>query len=234
MDHDTLIAARKASTARRGNPADNLKKKRRVPTPEREQELRDLRAKSASLRKTDPEKYFATRDVRMTPMQVAFAREWAQGNSPYSSALRAGYASGAMSHELVRLPAIVALYEKEKKKYEEAADMTRKKVMDMFQEAYDMAKLMAEPQAMVAAAREVGKMCGYYAPVERKIKIEGSLTYDRMNKLSDAELLELVEQGNGQVSTAVTEELAQIAHEEREDVAQGSDELNHQEHDDDE
>ena len=44
--------------------------------------------------------------------------------------------------------------------------MTRKKVMDMLLESYDMAKLMAEPASMVSAAREIEKMCGYYAPVE--------------------------------------------------------------------
>jgi hypothetical protein len=89
--------------------------------------------------------------------------------------------------------------------------------MDMLMEAYDMAKLMADPQAMVAAAREVAKMCGYYAPTTKTIKIEGNMLYDKINRLSDAELMELVSGANEQISAAVVE-----AHTEDEDDEQNT------------
>ena len=50
---------------------------------------------------------------------------------------------------------------------------------------------------MVAAAREVGKMCGYYAPVEHKMKVDvtGNIVVDKLNSMSDAELLKLITGG---------------------------------------
>lgn len=145
-----------------------------------------------------------TRAVQWTPQQVRFVEAWAEGNSVYASAVRAGYTdNGNYAYEMARNPKVIARYNEIKKKFEAAANMTREKVMDMLQEAYNMAKLQAEPMAMVAAAREVGKMCGYYAPVEKKIKIEGNVTLDKMNRLSDDELLQLVHGANDQITALI-------------------------------
>lgn len=130
----------------------------------------------------------------LTDKQKLFVKFWAQGESIHTASARAGYNDGAsIAYRMVRMPNILKLYEAEKTKYEAAADMSRKKVMDMLVEAYDMAKLMAEPASMVSAAREIGKMCGYYAPVERKVTVSGNLIVDKMNRLSDAELLKILD-----------------------------------------
>jgi hypothetical protein len=94
--------------------------------------------------------------------------------------------------------ALKAQYEAQ---YEEAGQMSRKKMMGMLLESYEMAKLMSEPATMVAAAREVGKVCGYYAPVEHKMKVDvtGNIILDRMNSMSDAELLKVISSGAQQV-----------------------------------
>ena len=98
---------------------------------------------------------------------------------------------------MAKMPNILALYNEEKRLYEEASQMTRKRVMDMLVDAYDMAKLMSEPASMVSAAREVGKMCGYYEPVKTQVNVtvNGQVSIDRMNRLSDDELLKIIEQG---------------------------------------
>lgn len=155
---------------------------------------------------TDP-----NRDIAWTKQQKLFVKEWAAGNSIMSAATRAGYTDrgGYAYSVLVKHPDVIAVYQAEKAKYEKQANMSRQKVMDMLQEAYDMAKLMADPQAMVAAAREIGKMCGYYAPTTKTIKIEGNMVLDKMNRLSDAELLELVNGANDQITAAVAEVIAE-------------------------
>lgn len=133
-------------------------------------------------------------DKPLTDKQKLFVKFWAQGESIHTASSRAGYADcGTLAYRMVRMPNVLRLYEAEKAKYEAVADMSRKKVMDMLLESFDMAKLMAEPASMVSAAREIGKMCGYYAPVERKISITGNVIVDKMNKLSDAELLKILE-----------------------------------------
>ena len=98
---------------------------------------------------------------------------------------------------MAKMPNILALYNEEKRLYEEASQMTRKRVMDMLVDAYDMAKLMSEPASMVSAAREVGKMCGYYEPAKTQVNVtvNGQVSIDRMSRLSDDELLKIIEQG---------------------------------------
>lgn len=138
----------------------------------------------------------------LTDKQKLFVRLWAQGESITSASVRAGYSDGATyAYRMVNMPNVLALYHQEKAAYEEASQMTRKKVMDGLLEAVEMAKLMAEPATMVSGWREIGKMCGYYAPVEHKMKIDvtGNIVIDRLNSMSDTELLEVISKQAGQV-----------------------------------
>ena len=131
--------------------------------------------------------------------QKLFVKFWAEGETIPTASVKAGYNDAATyAYRMVNMPNVLKLYHQIKAKYEEAGQMTRQKVMDMLIESYDMAKLMAEPSTMVAAAREVGKMCGYYAPVEHKMKVDvtGNIVVDRLNSMSDAELLKLITTGN--------------------------------------
>ena len=137
-------------------------------------------------------------DKPLTPQQTDFVREWSKGNGIKTSATRAGYHSPEFGYRLASMPNVLKAYNKEKAKYEKASDMTRQKVMDGLLEAAEMAKLMSEPMTMVAAWREVGKMCGYYAPVETRIKVDvtGNIVMNRLNSLSDEELLRLISEAD--------------------------------------
>lgn len=137
-------------------------------------------------------------DKPLTTQQRAFVKFWAEGDSIPNAMHRAGYNDQpSYGYRMAKMPNILALYNEEKRLYEEAAQMTRKKVMDMLLESYDMAKLMSEPASMVSAAREVGKMCGYYEPVKTQVNVtvNGQVSIDRMSRLSDDELLKIIEQG---------------------------------------
>ena len=147
-------------------------------------------------------------DKPLTEKQKLFVKFWAQGDSITSASYRAGYSDGGtIAYRLVKMPNILKLYNEEKALYEEAAQITRKSVMDMHMEAFEMAKLMSEPSTMVAAARELGKMAGYYAPVESRVKIDvtGNIVLDRMNQMTDAELLAVISKGAAQALTYVQE-----------------------------
>lgn len=115
----------------------------------------------------------------------------------YTAAARAGYGDGATyAYRLIHYPQAKALYAQEKALYEQAAQMSRKKVMDMLVEAYDMAKMTAEPSSMVAAAREIGKMCGYYIETKKvELSVNGSVAIRKMEALSDEELLKMISGG---------------------------------------
>lgn len=136
-------------------------------------------------------------DKPLTTQQREFVKHWAAGDSIPNAMARAGYNDQpSYGYRMAKMPNILALYNEEKRLYEEASQMTRKRVMDMLVDAYDMAKLMSEPASMVSAAREVGKMCGYYTvQTQVNVTVNGQVSIDRMNRLSDDELLKIIEQG---------------------------------------
>lgn len=78
-----------------------------------------------------------------------------------------------------------------------ASGMTKKKVIDGFLEAIDMARTQGEPLVMVSGWREIGKMCGFYEPTraELTISVGGQIALQRLESLSDTDLLKLVQQG---------------------------------------
>ncbi len=138
----------------------------------------------------------ANPDRPLTTKMKEFVKFWAQGESILSAAIRAGYNDGGTyAYRLAKDPAILKIYHREKEAYAAAVGMTRQKVMEGLLEAVEMAKIQADPTAMIAGWREVGKMCGYYEPVKKQIdvNITGNVVMERLNKLSDAELLKLIE-----------------------------------------
>jgi phage terminase small subunit len=109
----------------------------------------------------------------------------------------AGYANpDTQGYAIVKSPKVQEAIRYLHKKHEKAADMTRKKVMDGMLEAIDMARVQADSGNMIAGWREIAKMCGYYAPEVKKIDINISAkrVIDKMETLSDDDLMKLVEE----------------------------------------
>lgn len=135
-------------------------------------------------------------DKPLTEKQKLFVKYWAQGDSLTSAGLRAGYSEGGMKvvYRLAKMPNILALKSEYELKWEADNQMSRQKVMNGMLESIEMAKLMAEPSSMIAGWREIGKICGYYAPIEHKVKVDvtGNIVLDKLNALSDAELLKII------------------------------------------
>lgn len=152
-------------------------------------------------------------DKPLTSNQLLFAQAWAAGESIASATLRAGYADDGLGYRMARMPNIRRVYEAEKRKYEEACQMTRKRVMDMHLEAFEMAKLMAEPASMVSAAREIGRMCGYYEPIKHTVdvNVKGEVTVRTLNNMSDAELLKFLH-GQAPLALPNPDEVTDEAH----------------------
>lgn len=149
-------------------------------------------------------------DKPLTEKQKLFVKFWAQGDSIPGASRRAGYADGAqMAYRMVHMPNILKLHNEYAAAYEEASQMDRKQVMEGLKEAIDMAKLMADPTAMIQGWKTIGQMCGYFAPVEHKVKVDvtGNVILSRMNSMSDAELLKLISAGS-QTATPLLEDVS--------------------------
>ncbi len=136
----------------------------------------------------------------LTEKQKLFIKYMGEGDSQTSAAIRAGVSvncARSQASQWRKIPIINKLIMEEHEKYKISTQMTKDRVMQMQLDAYDMAKLMSEPATMVTAAREIGKMCGFYEPVKYQmdININGQVALERMNTLSDAELMKLISEG---------------------------------------
>ena len=76
-----------------------------------------------------------------------------------------------------------------------AAQISRADVLDGFMEAINLARLAADPQAMIKGWTEVGKMLGYYAPEVKKVEITDNQKrlQSKFEAMSDEELLRVIE-----------------------------------------
>lgn len=138
----------------------------------------------------------ASPDRPLTVKQQAFVQHLAMGESTSTAALRAGYEVAVYGYEMLHMPHIKAALAREREKFETASNMSRSKIMEQFAESYDMAKLIADPHAMVSATREAAKMLGYYEPVKRRVEISinGNGRSRELAVMSNEELAKLVDE----------------------------------------
>jgi Terminase small subunit len=132
----------------------------------------------------------------LTAQQKMFVEQIIKGKPPNIAARMAGYSKpDAQCYQIVKSPKVAAAIQYLHKKHEKVVDMSRKKVMDGFLEAIDMARMQADSGNMVAGWREIAKMCGYYAPEVRRIdvNITAKRVIDKLETLSDEDLLKMVE-----------------------------------------
>ena len=73
--------------------------------------------------------------------------------------------------------------------------MTRQRVLDGLLEAVELARERADPTAMISAWREIGRLCGYYAPERVRIGVQASGPNSIFSRMSDGELLAIAEGG---------------------------------------
>ena len=132
-------------------------------------------------------------DKPLTEKMKAFLKLYAEGESVATAMHRAGYQDQpSYGYRILKMPNAQAFLAKAQAAYAEASAMTKKKVIDMHLEAYDMAKLMAEPASMVSAAREIGKLCGFYEPKKVEINLNGGSAQKKLETMSSEELEQLI------------------------------------------
>ena len=137
-------------------------------------------------------------DKPLTEKQKLYAVARARGESVPNAMAQAGYNEQiSYGYRLDKMPNVQALIRQEQALYAEASQMDRKKVIDMQLEAFEMARVMAEPSSMVAAAREIGKICGLYEPKKVEVNFNGRVQHEihRFEAMSDAELLDVLAAG---------------------------------------
>lgn len=134
----------------------------------------------------------------LTAKQARFVQEYLVDGNGAGAAVRAGYSPRSAKVAACRMltkdnpvrKAIEARQQAEAKRL----GVSRQKVVAQLLEAFEMARMMVEPAAMVAASRELGRLFGFYAP-DRVIVAEGAGLQREMAVMSDGELMEMVALG---------------------------------------
>lgn len=133
---------------------------------------------------------------RLTESHRVFIKAMAAGENLTGASKKAGFTVQNAYH-LMKQEHIVNAIRTEQNKYERVVNMTRKRVMDGFLEAIEMARLQASPADMIGGWREIAKMCGYYEPKKVQIDVvhQGVVQLKALAQLSDGDLLKMIEEG---------------------------------------
>lgn len=134
----------------------------------------------------------AVAQERWTPKQRAVLDSVELGMTLSQGAKRAGYARHrTMALELKKNTEFMAEADRRAKRNQAKMQMTREKVQAMVLEAYEVAKLTDDANAMVRAASEINKMCGFYEVEKAQIELSNAQRdfLGRLDDLSDEELI---------------------------------------------
>ncbi|MEJ1408925.1 MAG: terminase small subunit [Candidatus Sedimenticola sp. (ex Thyasira tokunagai)] len=136
--------------------------------------------------------------MNLTPRQSRFIDEYLIDLNGTQAALRAGYSHTGARQEGSRLLAkadIRAVIQKKCRETEVRLQVERDQVLKGLVEAYQEAKALAQPMAMVAAMRELGKLMGYYDKVpEKRVLPDDQRELKRCyQEMTETELLVIVE-----------------------------------------
>ena len=136
-----------------------------------------------------------TKQSAITKQQDAYVEGILDGKTKSAAALDAGYSHASSSHSIERHASVQQALAERREELSSATQITRAGVLNGILDAIEMARAMADPQAMLAGYRDISKMMGYNAPEVKKLEVtasQGRLRH-KMQSLSDEDLLRLAE-----------------------------------------
>lgn len=113
------------------------------------------------------------------------------GFTPRQAALQAGYKSKRDYMKWEDDPYVQEQITLHVKRTRKEAVYTRDKVMEIVEDAVEVARIIADPTAMIRGAQEFNKMQGYYAPEKKEVfvSVEHTQRLQQMEEMSEEELL---------------------------------------------
>ena len=147
-----------------------------------EQDARVSALRKSSKRNTAQAAAHTNPDKPLTGQQKQFIKYHAEGDTILNAAQRAGFATPKYGYTILQKANARAYLKKMQAAYAEAAQITRKDVMEMLKESYEMAKLMSEPKK-----------------VQLDLTVNGAT---RFEQLTDAQLFAMIEQAAAEAAQA--------------------------------
>lgn len=128
----------------------------------------------------------------LTPQQVTYVKWRLKGLSVQQAATAAGISDPSHNgHRLEEAVGVQIELKKNREKLAKRTGVTKETVAAGLMEAFDMARTMADPTAMVASMRELGKLLGHYAPEVKRLEksMDKNEILRALEQMDDAELL---------------------------------------------
>lgn len=136
----------------------------------------------------------------LTEREILYVQHRAQG-LPVKTAYRmAGYAGGNPAL-LEQRPKVLAALALEQSKYAAQSQLKRQDIIDGIMNAIEQAKLLADPGTQISGWKELGKLCGFYAPEVKKVElsIAAGRLKSKFEQMSDEDLLEMMSNGGSTI-----------------------------------
>lgn len=142
--------------------------------------------------KTQREKSIVTKQAEIKAKHETFANAIMEGANKSDAARIAGYHPGNAS-QVMRQEDVQLHLAKAREEITNATTIKRLDVLNIFLEAIDMARTLADPANMINGADKIAKMMDYYAPETKRIELtmDQSVLHSKLRQLSDAELMDL-------------------------------------------
>jgi hypothetical protein len=130
---------------------------------------------------------------KLSKKQTAYIHNRARGLSQRESAIMADYTERDASVVIETSPTVQQELARIRAETAENCGITKEDVVQMLVDAAGMAKMSADATGLVAAARELGKMLGFYAPEVKKtlVGVDKAEVKKIIEQMGDEELLKL-------------------------------------------
>lgn len=134
----------------------------------------------------------------LTAKQLRFIDEYSLSHSASDAARKAGYSiktAGSIGHENLKKPEILAAIQVRQQIVAKGIEVTKQNILAALLEAIQTAREQRNPAVMVASAREIGKLCGFYSADVQQVdgSFKGGGMAAKFATMSDQELETLIE-----------------------------------------
>ena len=139
--------------------------------------------------------------LKLTAKALRFVDEISLDHNGTAAAIRAGYApisAPVTASRLIRNHKVQEALAERQQALADRFNLDRQRLVDELLRAADMAKAQGDPAGMVAAYREIGRLCGFYAPEKRAVTVAPAdqAGLQAFEAMSDEELVAIVAAGS--------------------------------------
>ncbi|HNC91355.1 MAG TPA: hypothetical protein PL000_20690 [Anaerolineales bacterium] len=136
------------------------------------------------------------KSIILTSMQADFVDATLAGKSPYEASKAAGYADPFTNqNQPFKSQAVQLALRTARDELSSAAQITRADIIDGFMEAINVARLAADPTAMIKGWSETAKVLGLYAPEVKRIEMNmnAQRLQSKFESMTDEDLIEIIQ-----------------------------------------